>query len=99
MMLGDKILGPEAEKMGMIYKSIGDDDFELESWNIAKKLAIMPTYSLWLTKKALNESNGNSLIQQLALEDELQSTAGESYDYNEGVNAFLEKRRPEFKGK
>lgn len=99
MMLGDKILGPEAEKMGMIYKSIGDEGFELESWNIAKKLAIMPTYGLWLTKKALNESLGNSLVQQLALEDELQSTAGESYDYNEGVNAFLEKRRPEFKGK
>lgn len=99
MLLGDKVLAPEAEKMGMIYKSIPEDDFENESWKIALKLAKMPTYGLWLTKKALNESNGNTLIQQLALENELQNTAGESYDYKEGVNAFLEKRKPNFKGK
>lgn len=99
MMLGDKILGPEAEKLGMIYKSIEDELFDVESWKIAEKLSKMPTYGLWLTKKALNESLGNSLVKQLALEDELQSTAGESYDYNEGVNAFLEKRKPVFKGK
>lgn len=99
MMLGDKVPAVEAEKMGMIYKVLEDDLFDDESWKIAQKLAKMPTYGLWLTKKALNESFGNSLNQQLALEDELQSTAGESYDYNEGVQAFLEKRTAEFKGR
>lgn len=99
MMLGDKISANQAEDMGMIYKAFTPVNFETESWAIAEKLAKMPTYGLWLTKKALNESMDNSLIKQLALEDELQSTAGESYDYNEGVNAFLEKRKPEFKGK
>lgn len=99
MMLGDKIVADEAEKLGMIYKVIEDDVLEEESWAIATKLASMPTYGLWLTKKALNETYNNTLIQQLSLEDDLQSTAGESYDYNEGVQAFLDKRRPEFKGK
>lgn len=99
MMLGDKISANQAEDMGMIYKAFTPINFVTESWAIAGKLAKMPTYGLWLTKKALNESMDNTLIKQLALEDELQSTAGESYDYNEGVNAFLEKRKPEFKGK
>ena len=99
MMLGDKISATEAVDLGMIYKSISDEEFDEKSWLIAEKLSKMPTYGLWLTKKALNESMDNTLIQQLALEDKLQSTAGESYDYNEGVNAFLEKRKPLFKGK
>lgn len=99
MMLGDKISANEADDLGMIYKAFTPINFATESWAIAEKLAKMPTYGLWLTKKALNESMDNTLIKQLALEDELQSTAGESYDYNEGVNAFLEKRKPEFKGK
>lgn len=99
MMLGDKISANEAEDLGMIHNVFTLSNFEAESVAIAEKLAKMPTYGLWLTKKALNESYGNSLIKQLALEDELQSTAGESYDYNEGVNAFLEKRKPDFKGK
>ncbi len=98
MMLGDKVMSAEAEQMGMIYKSFADETFVEESWAIAKTLSVMPTRGLGLTKKALNKSFTNDMNTQLKLEDELQTQAGKTYDYNEGVQAFLEKRKPEFKG-
>ena len=98
MMLGDKVSSAEAEQMGMIYKAVADEEFEALVSKTASKLAQMPTKGLGLTKRALNESYKNSLNQQLALEDKLQTIAGHSYDYQEGVNAFLEKRKPLFKG-
>jgi 2-(1,2-epoxy-1,2-dihydrophenyl)acetyl-CoA isomerase len=59
----------------------------------------MPTRGLGLTKKAVNESWTNNLSRQLDLEEELQTESGETYDFREGVNAFLEKRKPNFIGK
>lgn len=99
MMLGDKISAQEAVQMGMIYKVFSDDLFEHEVNQLILQLAQMPTYGLALTKKALNASLHNDLNAQLQLEDDLQTLAGQSYDYQEGVNAFLEKRKAIFKGK
>ncbi|GCD77944.1 1,2-epoxyphenylacetyl-CoA isomerase [Thermaurantimonas aggregans] len=99
MMLGDKVTADEAERMGMIYKVFDDVEFATASYNIAKTLAQMPTKGLALTKKALNKSASNDLITQLKLEDELQTQAGNTHDYKEGVTAFLEKRTPKFIGK
>jgi 2-(1,2-epoxy-1,2-dihydrophenyl)acetyl-CoA isomerase len=98
MFLGDKVMAADAEKMGMIYKVVEDDNLQEEAMAIANKLAQMPTKGIGLTKRLLNESYNNTLTEQLALENELQNIAGKSYDYNEGVNAFLEKRKPNFKG-
>jgi len=98
MMLADKIMATDAEKMGMIYKVCADESLMEETLKVAKKLASLPTIGLGLTKRALNKSITNDLTAQLALEDELQTAAGKTYDYNEGVAAFLEKRRPNFKG-
>jgi 2-(1,2-epoxy-1,2-dihydrophenyl)acetyl-CoA isomerase len=58
----------------------------------------MPTHALALTKKLLNRSMINNLQEQLAMESDLQIDASSSNDYQEGVNAFMEKRAPEFKG-
>ena len=59
----------------------------------------MPTKGLALTKKLLNTSYLNTLDKQLENEMEFQKIAGDSFDYKEGVAAFLEKRSPKFKGK
>lgn len=99
MMLGDKVSARDAELLGMIYKVFSDDTFAEESMKIALKLAKMPTKGLGLTKRLLNQSYSNNLNEQLAAEADIQTQAGETYDYQEGVNAFLEKRKPEFKGK
>jgi 2-(1,2-epoxy-1,2-dihydrophenyl)acetyl-CoA isomerase len=98
MMTGDKISAEEADRMNMIYKAVEDESFEETVKNFAIQLAAMPTRGLGLTKKAVNASFTNNLTQQLALEETLQTEAGKTYDFNEGVNAFLEKRKPVFKG-
>lgn len=98
MMLGDKVMAKEAQEMGMIYQAVADDKLMEITMATANKLAKMPTKGLGLTKKALNQSLANNLDQQLDVEEELQVIAGKSYDFNEGVQAFLEKRKPVFKG-
>ncbi len=97
-MLGDKISAAEAEAMGMIYKVFEDENFQSSAEGLAQKIASMPTLGLALTKKAMNASLDNTLEDQLKLEDEYQMIAGASNDYREGVNAFIEKRDPFFKG-
>jgi 2-(1,2-epoxy-1,2-dihydrophenyl)acetyl-CoA isomerase len=98
MMLGDKISATDAEKMGMIYKVVEDDKLHEEAMVIAKTLAELPTKAIGLTKRMLNQSMTNTLEQQLECEAQMQVAAALSYDYNEGVSAFLGKRKPIFKG-
>ena len=99
MMTGDKVAAGDADKMGMIYKVFTDETFEVESKKIAETLAQMPTKGLAYTKHALNQSFVNSWEDQLLLEDKCQQKAAATADYNEGINSFLEKRKPVFKGK
>lgn len=98
MMLAEKLPAIEAEKLGLIYKVVADSELYNEAFKIADSLANMPTVGLGLTKRAINLGLNNNLVQQLEVEAVLQELASESYDHKEGVKAFLEKRKPEFKG-
>ena len=98
MMTGDKLTADEALQHGMIYKVYDDSELNRQSIELGLKMAAMPTKALGLTKRILNQSYTNTISQQLDFEKEIQVESANSYDYNEGVKAFLEKRKPEFKG-
>lgn len=99
MMTGDKVSAQDALQMGMIYKVFSSDTFETEYKKLAEQIAQMPTQALIATKLLLNQSFENTLDKQLEQEANYQNELSISYDYREGVNAFLEKRQPKFKGK
>jgi 2-(1,2-epoxy-1,2-dihydrophenyl)acetyl-CoA isomerase len=97
-LLGDKVSAAEAEKLGMVYQVTPDEDFQDTITAMAKRLSVMPTRGLALIKHAYNRSMTQDLDAQLNLEDQLQQEAAATYDYREGVEAFIQKRTPVFKG-
>lgn len=99
MMLSDTLTAEEAANMGLIYQAIPDEDYESSVEALAQRMAKMPTRALGMTKGLLNQSWNNSLAEQLELEGQYQIAASNRYDYKEGVQAFLEKRKPKFLGK
>jgi 2-(1,2-epoxy-1,2-dihydrophenyl)acetyl-CoA isomerase len=98
-MLGDKVGAVEAERLGMIYKFVPSDEFQETIQKLAIKMAQMPTKALGLIKKSFNQSLVNNLEQQLSIEAKYQIEAAETEDFDEGVAAFIEKRKPNFTGK
>ena len=98
MFSGEKISSAEAEKIGMIYKSVDDENGYQVTLDFAKKISEKPTKSIGLIKSLLNKSNRNSISEQLELEKKYQITAANSSDHKEGVKAFFEKRKPKYIG-
>lgn len=98
MLLGDKVPAEQAEAWGMIWRCVDDAELPAVVGEMAAKLAASPTKGLALTKQALLRSAANTLDAQLDLERDLQTEAGYSEDYREGVAAFMEKRVPRFEG-
>jgi 2-(1,2-epoxy-1,2-dihydrophenyl)acetyl-CoA isomerase len=98
MITGDKVSAEDAMNYGMVYKTFEDANLLTEVMATATTVASMPTKAIGLTKRLLNQSYSNNLEQQLHAECDVQVAAAKTYDYKEGVNAFLEKRKPMFKG-
>jgi 2-(1,2-epoxy-1,2-dihydrophenyl)acetyl-CoA isomerase len=98
MMTGDKLSAEDAKGLGLVYKVFPDEDLFAHTLAAATNLSLMPTKALWQTKQLLNATYNNTLEQQLQLEGDLQVEAAQSADYKEGVQAFLEKRKPVFNG-
>lgn len=89
----------KAALWGLIWRAVEDEVLMYEAARICEHFALAPTQSLALIKRALNASPGNSLDAQLDLERDLQREASLTRDYQEGVRAFLEKRKPNFTGR
>ena len=98
-LFAEKLSAEDAARMGLIWKVVDDAELMPEVTRIARELAAGPTKGYGLVKKALYASGGNTLDAQLDLERDLQREAGFSEDYREGVAAFLQKRKPSFKGR
>jgi 2-(1,2-epoxy-1,2-dihydrophenyl)acetyl-CoA isomerase len=99
MLSAEPIPAEEAQRMGLVYKVFEDASFADDVAALAAKLAEGPALAYRLTKQAVAQSLTNDLEAQLALEARLQSEAGFSRDFAEGVTAFREKRAPRFEGR
>lgn len=95
----DPLPAPIAADWGLIWKSVADDSLMTEAEALTAGLAEGPTVGLGLTKQAIQEATTNTLDAQLDREVEYQRRAGRTPDFQEGVNAFLEKRTPSFTGR
>ena len=98
IMLGEKLTADEAFRIGLIYKVVPELSLHEQAMLVATRLAELPTRALGLSKRLLNASAVNTLSDQLDLERDLQDEAGRTADFKEGVAAFLEKRKPHYKG-
>lgn len=98
-LLGDKLPAETAKEWGMIWDAVEDAELKTKVTELAERLAKQPTFGLSLIKKAIHQSSNNTFDEQVLLERDLQRIAGRSEDYREGVQAFMNKREPNFKGR
>jgi 2-(1,2-epoxy-1,2-dihydrophenyl)acetyl-CoA isomerase len=98
-MLAEKMTAEQAREWGLVYMVTEPENLLETATGTARHLATQPTHGLGLIKRGFNRSLGIDLDEQLDFEEEIQREAGRTDDYREGVNAFLEKRKPTFTGR
>jgi len=96
---GDLIDAMEAERIGLVDKLVSEDDFNKEVKKVVEKIACGPTAAITLIKDAMEKSRSVNLDASLDYAVNLQSALLDSEDFREGYTAFLEKRKPVFKGR
>lgn len=97
--MGSKVKAQEALTLGLINKVVPADQLDAAVKEYTDYFSKAPTKSIGLIKKMLSKSATSTLDDMLDYEAYCQEIAGGSEDYKEGVKAFLEKRKPDFKGK
>src|SRR5436305_2039155 len=97
--LAEPISAEAAGDWGLIWKCVDDAGLMREAHAICERFGEAPTRSLAMIKRAFDASAHNTLDAQLDLERDLQREVGRGGDYLEGVTAFLEKRKPVYKGR
>lgn len=97
-MLAEPLPAEKALEWGLIWQVCDDDELIDDAMRLASRLSRQPTKAFSLIKQAINASSAHGFEAHLKVEAELQAEAAASHDYDEGVKAFLEKRKPVFKG-
>ncbi len=95
---GEPVMAEQASEWGLIWKCVDDDKMADETDALVAKFAAAPTRGLAETKKLIRNAFTRPLDEQLDLERDQMRALGYSADYKEGVDAFMNKRKPNFKG-
>ncbi len=98
-MLAGKLPAEQARDRGLIWQVTNDGNLMTAARSIARYLANQATLALGLIKRGIHASARNDLARKLALQATLTQKASGSHDYQDGVAAFLEKRKPVFLGR
>jgi len=96
---GRSLTAAEAHAWGLVSEVVETDNLAGRAAELAAELAAMPTRGVGMTKRLIDQAGGSTLEDQLEREAQLQTAATQTEDFREGVDAFLEKREPRFKGR
>ncbi|MBS1682862.1 MAG: enoyl-CoA hydratase/isomerase family protein [Bacteroidetes bacterium] len=96
--MGSRVKASEALALGLVNKVVASNQLDAAVKTYTDYFANAPTRAIGLIKKMLTKSATSSLEEMLEYEAYCQEIAGQTHDHKEGVEAFLEKRKPEFKG-